>query len=329
MKRGERGAALLAVLWLTVILTFMAMALSTTTRTEVEATRNLVEGERGYFLARGALEAALYVLTSPQTSTAGPGATATRPGGKLEDTVFRPGQRALQFELETGSATVEILPETGKLDVNSAPREVLARLFASLGLPEQEALELALAVDHWRRPAVSRIPDALDRYYAGLPQPYPAAHRPVERLEELLLLRGMTRELFYGGFRRTAEGGSRRPSLADLLTVYAHGSSVDPNYAHPALLASLPGLSAEAAAAIVAARERRPFQTAQEAAQYVPGIVAGEALSSLSVTESRAYTLVAHARAKDAELVRSVRLTFVKDDLQPLRYRLLEWNDRP
>ncbi len=333
---GDRGTALLAVLWLSVVLTFIALALSATVRTEVEAARNLVEEEQGYFLARGALEAALRTLTSPPPP---PDIPARR--GE-----FRPGQREMAFEFETGTATVEVETETGKLDLNNTPPEILGRLFTNLGVSQTEAAEMALAVDHWRRPPVSTVPDALDLYYGALPHPYAAGHQKFETLEELLLVRGMTADLFYGGFVRGSEAGTksgwqpqsrqkapawmgRRPPLSDLLAVRYAGPPVDPNYAHPLLLASLPGLDATAVEALIRARQVRPFRSLEEALKSLPGNLPGATLSYLALSPPQAYTLVARGRAKGAGLERSVRLTFVIDTQQALQYRLLDWNDRP
>lgn len=305
--RREAGAALLAVLWLTVILSFIGMALAASARTEVAATRNLVENEQGYFLARGGLEAAILHLTSPPP-----------PPAEGEENVAR---RELLFEFETGAARVEVFPETAKLNVNTTPGDLLARLFTNLGLEKQEAADLAMAVDHWRSPSESAIPDALDNHYLSLPQPYRAAHHACESLTELLLVRGMGNGLFYGGFARV-----RRPPLGDLLTVVRNPNpAVNPNYAHPVLLASLPGSNDAMAAAIVRARERKPFRSMEEVTNLVGGSGSGT-LGYLALAESKIYTLVAHGRARGAELESTVRLTLESDPNQPLRYRMLDWN---
>ena len=54
----QRGAALLAVLWLSAILAAIAFSLATTVRGETERTSTLTEGVRGYYFATGALERA-------------------------------------------------------------------------------------------------------------------------------------------------------------------------------------------------------------------------------------------------------------------------------
>jgi general secretion pathway protein K len=162
MNGKQRGAALLTVLWLTVILTFIAGALSSTVRTEVQATRNVVDRERGYFLARGAIQAAALQLSSPPSQ---------------EEAEKRFGQRELLFDFETGSARVKLIPENAKFNLNSLPAPMLMRLLLNLGLPEDQARGLAVSI----RASGDKA--------------------PFRTLEELLDVPGMTWEVYYGGFR--------------------------------------------------------------------------------------------------------------------------------
>ena len=65
-SKNQRGAALLAVLWLSAILAAIAFSLATTVRGETERTSTLTEGVRGYYFATGALERALaYIEWGP------------------------------------------------------------------------------------------------------------------------------------------------------------------------------------------------------------------------------------------------------------------------
>jgi len=68
-------------------------------------------------------------------------------------------------------------------------------------------------------------------YYQSLPQPYRSRNGPIESLEELLLVKGVTPALFYG------EGD--RPGLAGLLNPYDSDGKINLNTADPLLLQSL------------------------------------------------------------------------------------------
>ena len=285
MSRDRKGAALLAVLWLTVILTFIAGALASTVRTEVEATRNQVDRERGYFLARGAIQAAALELTSQPASP--------------EDTEKQFGRRELLFEFETGAARVELQPEVAKFNLNAMPALILARLFFQLGVPEAEARNLAVA-----------IRARADKF-------------AFQRLEELLDLPGMTPDLFYGGFRN----GARRPALEDLVTLRRAGSAVDVNYAAIESLASLPGMDRQSAAMVDEARRRRPFRNLDEAGAVAPALRSPDIMPFVTLGGPGPMTLLAHGRARDTGLDRTVRATVEFDRQEITKMRILEWRE--
>ena len=91
--------------------------------------------------------------------------------------------------------------ESGRLNLNSIP---------SFKLEEVEERELLLHLPGMTHELADSILDWIDEdtqrrefgvesdYYEGLASPYPAKNGPLESLDELLLIRGVTRELLYG-----------------------------------------------------------------------------------------------------------------------------------
>jgi len=213
-----RGSALLAVLWMTVILSFVGMALAANVRSEVESTRLLAESEQGYFLARAGIEAALLRMTTPPAD----------PRQAQEETYFR----QYDFQFATGTAHVEYFPASALYNVNLASPQMLEALFVELGLANEAARALAGQIETYRHP--NRQNEARD----------------LASLDELLTLPAMTPELFYGSFI----AGRRRPPLYEVLGVFGTATSVNVNYAHPELMAVLPGMTESAAEQLVAMR---------------------------------------------------------------------------
>jgi len=162
VARSRKGSALLAVLWMTVILSFIGITLASTVRSEVASTQMLVRGEQGYFLARAGIEASLLQMMA-----------------RLPDDF--PG--AFNFQFDTGAAKVEYRPASALYNVNAAPVPLLAALFDELGLSPSEADALARQIEFYRNP------------------PQPALPHQIASLEELQTLPGMTSNVFYGGFR--------------------------------------------------------------------------------------------------------------------------------
>jgi type II secretory pathway component PulK len=138
----------------------------------------------------------------------------------------------------------------------------------------------------------------------------------------------MTREILYGGPKKQADGKLRwTRGLADFVTVYSDQSQINLNYAEPEVLASLPGIDLDLARLIVGARKSRPFDSGSALSQRIPGIVRGEALSSLSTQLSRTFCLVATAFPVGSKLRRSIMTVIRVDSTIRARHEKLIWYD--
>ena len=317
-RQGESGGALLAVLWLSAALAAIALSLATSVRGETERTATAVDSIRTRYLAAGAIERALlYMEWGP----------ARRADG--ESPYFAWGTQYLAFEFPTGQAEVRIMPEAAKINVNSASPEELFRLLVAVGADPARAHEIAMAIVDWRTPAPGNAPTAFDQYYLSRPSSFQARHASFEEIEELLLVRGMTPELFYGSYERDAEGRMvPRGGLKDCLTVYGAGA-FDVNTVEPAVLAAI-GLPQETIASIVAARRAAPFRNMEEV-RAITGNAPGT--HRLRVGGNAIYTLRATARLRlqDGSLSderRSVAATvkFVGPRFRD-RFHVLRWYD--
>ncbi|MCZ2153341.1 MAG: general secretion pathway protein GspK [Bryobacterales bacterium] len=319
-NRHSRGGALLAVLWLVAALSVIALTIAATVRTEVERSTTNSEGMRAYYLAKGAIDrAALWVQW---------GANANQPN--QPPVYYVQGMRGLEFRTPGGIASVDVIPESAKLNVNRVSVDDLLRLFLALGVAPPEAAELAAAVDNWRTP-VSQPGDPFDRYYLSLTPSFPARHASLENVEELLLVKGMTPELFYGAFV-PGSGDSLvwRAGVRDCLTVYGRSDSVDINWAEPAVLAAV-GLPLQAAQLIDARRRQQPFLTGAEIAAL--GLGAFEGSARLHIGGRSIYTLRATGRliaqdGKASDVRRTVAAVVDLNERTPERpFTTLRWYD--
>ena len=67
-RRGsqQNGMVLIALLWILVALSLLALNLSSTVRTEVSVAAASSDAEKAYFFARGGIEAAIHRLVYPE-----------------------------------------------------------------------------------------------------------------------------------------------------------------------------------------------------------------------------------------------------------------------
>jgi len=279
----RRGGALLAVLWLSAALAVIAFSLASTVRGETERTGTAVDGLRSHYLAEGALRRAiLYIewgLQHPDVPR------------------FQPRSPVHLFDFPSGQATVEVLPETAKFNINNSNPEDLFRLLASLGVPPEPARDIVAAIVDWRTPAANASP--FDAFYESLHPPFHAPHAPFADIEELLSVRGVTPDLYYGTWERTPEGAAQRfvprTGLRDCVSVFGATDQFDVNTAAPEVLAAA-GVPPDVVAAIVQQRRIQPFQTPDQLAPFAKS--AGPAGARLRIGGNSIFTMRSTARLR-------------------------------
>ena len=279
--RSRRGGALLAVLWLSAALSAIVFTLATTVRAELERAGTALDAARAYYLAQGAIERFLFHLSWSQFAD---------PRGEQVG-VFRPGQRRLRWELPEGVVDLEVVGESGKLNVYSAPPVTLARLFVALGVDEGRAAQIAAGIVARRQaPQTNLSPgSSFSSYWPSFLQ-----------LEDLLTVSGMTPEIYYGWWERDPEGRLVERGGASRHLTLLEGEMINVNYASPAVLGAM-GVPEGVIAQLLEARERGVIE---DLGKF--GLGSSPALAQLAGGGSRAYTVRATAQLKDKPVRRSV-----------------------
>jgi general secretion pathway protein K len=243
MRYKERGSALLTVLWLTAALSAIGLAVAANVRGETERAATNVDDAKSWFIARGAVErAALHMLW---------GRLYTTPDG--QPLYYRFGAPAMDLAFPTADVHVEIIPETSKLDLNSVRPEELLRLLVALGVPEDPATEIAAAIADWHAPLNPLRPSPFDSFYEEQSPSFLPPHTSFQENEELLLVRGITPELYYGASINADHAG-----LRDCLSVFGSNSGLDVNTVRPETMAAI-GIDPEEAAEIAKSRAEHPI----------------------------------------------------------------------
>ncbi len=232
LARGAgRGAILIIAMIILFALAAMVLVLGRSVRVEATASANFVASERADAIARGAEQYVLALLTEEidaldELEEADFEALAL---GEGYFWIVRPDYDDADLPL------FGLVEESSKLDLNSAPVEMLEEL---AGMTE----EIAAAIVDWRDED-EEVSDhgAESQVYLGRSEPYRAKNAPFETVEEALLVNGMTRELLYGdgsGAPLGMEGMSRSGpfmneryrvrGLFDHLTVWSASSNMNP-----------------------------------------------------------------------------------------------------
>ncbi len=265
--RRNRGIAQILVLWALALLGTLALGFSWSMRTEAMAARNGIDETRAYFQARTGVDRVLKLL-------------ATLP----PDNVLR---MAIAESDGDASYEVRVESESGKVDINLVSEGVLLEILKKGGLPADEAESVRDAILDWKdADDTPRARGAEEPEYALSPEPARPRNGKILAIGELMYVKGVTPE-FFRGF------------LARVFT--ANGNSPHVNFlrAPEAVLRSLPGVSPEAAARIVARRADDPPMTAAELAAMVgEGILTAEGLALVSgASASNVYSITAIGKA--------------------------------
>ena len=175
ISRGDRGFALLIVLWWTVLLALLGAQLASASRLEARRASNVRGAAMAQAAAEGAVQEAIFHLVD---SSAG----RWQADGALH-VLPMPG----------GLAQVTIQSEAAKIGLNVASSSLLAALLSRLGVAPLDAAAMADAVLDWRTQTQVRRPlgaKAADYIAAALPYAPPGEN--FETLDELAMVRGMT-----------------------------------------------------------------------------------------------------------------------------------------
>ena len=317
----DRGAALLAVLWLAAALSAIAFTLANTVRGEIERSSTDADGLKAYYLAAGAIDRMLVYIES--------GAAFLGPDGKP---LFQQNvTRILQLNYPTGVVRAEYIPENSKLNVNRTPPEQLASLLLALGVDPNRTQAIVAGILDWRGGTPGGSFSEWDQYYLSLAPSFRARHASLQEIEELLLVRGITPDLFYGGYTPNADGRLIPHSgLRDCLSVYGSTGGLDVNTVTPEVMVAV-GVAPETAAAIVALRKFAPIQSMGQLAAFSNG---GQGMARLTMTSggtivtlrATAQLRLSNGQLSDVHRTVSAMVKFLRPD-EKLPFHIMRWYD--
>lgn len=243
---ARRGSILLIALWSLFLLSSFAVILGYEVRQKLELVRRLSErsalqlaGEAG---VRKALEA---VRVEDEKEYQWLGDAWSNAEFLFRDLpVGDSTVSAIHYSLTARGERFPVyglVDEESKININTAPAEVIARLFRLCGMEEGPAQDCAYSIVDWRdKDSFLSVPlgSAEDSYYRSLPYPYEAKDSDFEALDELLLVKGIEENFF--------------KIIKSYITIYGDGR-VNINTAPRVTLIAL-GLSADTADLLIGYR---------------------------------------------------------------------------
>ncbi len=217
----EDGVIVIAVLWICALTMWFALQIGTESRLQGEDQVHAHRKSQALYLAIGGCYEALGHMGEPLDIGL---------GRKAKES-WQPDGRPHLVQYETGQALVVIEAEGRKVNVNVTPPEQLRLVLERTGMAESDAEHLAdLVADFTDPDDLQRLHGGEKDYYESRGIPYPPFNGPLLSLDQMLLIPGMTPQLFYGYQNEPPENSPygefwdsalpARNSLFGLLTVH-------------------------------------------------------------------------------------------------------------
>jgi general secretion pathway protein K len=270
-EQSQSGIAIIIVLISIFVLTMLAGGFAYSMKVETRLAQNANSEAELEWLGRSGVEYARWVLAEQlkipqepydalnQVWAGGPGGIGTSNSPLAEV------QR--EVHLGNGKFTWKIIDLERKANINVADQTMLSQALGVIGVDAGEQTPAGSILD-WIDPDDSTHPDGAENdYYHSLNPPYDCKNGPIDDLSELLFVKGITPELYWGDFStnhppaafqgRVNKFGQQITypfGLVDLFTPLSDGR-ININTASAEVLQLVPGVTPQIAQAIVSGRE--------------------------------------------------------------------------
>jgi general secretion pathway protein K len=328
------------VLWVIAVLSVVVLEFSFAMRTEVNITKNYKEELQLYAAVQGGVQRAIAELIYKHD----PGVqqlrkTLTTEEIPPEKKEWATDGRPYFFPFDQGKCDIKVMSEAGKVNINLVSESMLRKIITLFGLEGEARDRVVDSILDWRDPDdFYRVNGAEESYYQSLKESYHCKNAPFDSIEELLLVRGVNQELFYGrNERKKGEGGEKvlQAGLKDIFSIYSPSGQVDINSAPPVVLKMVLAIPEDILQKIVKAREEKLFDHQLDLLLRVPDLkpfIEGDPERQSLILYGRTmltpyYTIESRATFKEGASVRGLKAIVKIDPKEKEGYKILQWVD--
>ena len=263
--------AMIAVAVLSALAIYFAFAMKIETRLAMHADSE----QQMLWLGRSGAETARWVLSEELSMSAQPYDSLNQiwaggPGGPGDTNSALAGFSMNDIPVGNGTVSLKIEDCERKVNINTAGPMQIQQVLTVMGVDADSISGVADSIADWISPETAGRPGGAESdYYQGLIPPYYAKNAPIDDLSELLLVKGVTPEMYNGGGAGD-EGDHTVPvsqhklgfgnapgqapdypfGLKDVFTPISAGR-ININTADANVLQTIPGVDAQTAADII------------------------------------------------------------------------------
>jgi len=263
--------ALIMVMIAVAVFSALAAALAYSMKVETELARHADDEQQLLWLGRSGVEYARWILSQHPAREPYDSLNqiwAGGPGGGSETNSALFGISMDNYQVGGGTISVKIIDLDRKVNVNTANSLELQQVLTVMGVDANDISVVSDSILDWRdADDAPHVAGAESDYYQGLNPPYYAKNAPFDNLSELLLVKGVTPEMYWGisstnhmpgTFQKPKLGFGTAPGetpdypfgLKDIFTPFSSGL-INVNTADANVLQTIPGMDVTTAESII------------------------------------------------------------------------------
>jgi general secretion pathway protein K len=312
MRLSNKGIALPLVLWTITVLMSLVFSFALATRAEMRMSSSFRTSVEKKFLAEAGIERALlelnYLMIVGQTKD-------SLETWKTDNSIHKEAIGKASYE-------VGIMDESGKISINAlndSTAIVLRNLLIHLGVsPEASDIIVDSILDWKDEDNLHRLNGAEDDYYLSLPTPYKARNGNFRSPEELLLVKGMTDDIYFGK--------GKTKGLCSFITVFSSHMGISLRTASKDVLESLPGMTEALVDSLISYREATAIWNLSEIRNLL-GSVFQQMRPFTNAASQKTYTITSTGYKEGEKVGYSVTatLSFSSGSYKYLYYKSPSW----
>jgi general secretion pathway protein K len=274
-SKNRAFAVIIALIAIT-ILGMMAGVFAYAMKIETKLAANTNDDENFYWIGRGGVERACWwlALEGNQPFSSKQQYWAGGPGEGPETNSPLAGESLAGFPIGNGTVTLTMVEQESKININTADGPLLKQVLTLQGADADAISVVSDSILDWIDPDDNTRPAGAESdFYLGQTPSYNAKNAVMDSTEELLLVKGVTHDMYYGG--SSSASGTALPEhqlgfghapgqepvyafgLKDVFTPFSAGK-INILTADDNVLQLIPGMDTAAAQAIETARDSDP-----------------------------------------------------------------------
>ena len=319
------GIALIMVMCAIFVLSALAAGFVLSMKVETRLAYNANSEQQLLWLGRSGVELARYVLSQHPPGEPYDSLNQKWAGGSgslSESNSVLSSLPLNNYPVGDGTVSIKIIDLERKVNINTASATTIQQALTLMGVDANDISVVSDSILDWiDSDDLPRVAGAESDYYQGLAVPYYAKNAPIDDLSELLLVKDVTPEMYWG-----SNAGNHTPSvfqhklglgtapgqtpdypfgLVEIFTPFSSGK-ININTANANVLQMIPGVDAAMADAIIKQRAGPDGVdgTEDDISFNSPGQLGGFGIQDTSACDTRSFTYEVHATAQIGEFKR-------------------------